>query len=197
MFNKLKGEKQMDYKSFTFAGWVTIVNAIATIPVLATNIFLEAISRQIPAVNLILIMFTTIIIIVNTFIFYKFRELLNSRFQFHDANNLILVIILANVLIGFLNILGFMFPPIQMVMKITIMILLVPFGISFIAYAVQLLKLKNELFGFLKPYAYVTIAVGVCVMTVILFVMGVLIGVAAGLMQGLILLKSAEELEFV
>ena len=187
----------MDIKSFTFAGWVTIVNAIATIPILAMNIFLEAISRHVPAVNLVLILSTTIIIIVNTFIFYKFRELLNCRYQFHNADNLILLIILANVLIGFFNILGFMIPPIQMAMKIIIMILLVPFGILFIAYAVQLLKLNNELFGFLKPYAYVTIAVGACVMTVFLFIFGVLAGVAAGIMQGLIFLKSSEELEFV
>ena len=187
----------MDNKDFTFAGWVTIINAIATTPVLAMNIFLEAISHHLPGVNLILIMSTTIIILVNTYIYYKFRELLNSRYKFHDADNLLLIIILANVLIGLLNILGFMFPSNQMVIKIIIMILLVPFGITFIAYAVQLLKLKNELFGFLKPYAYVTMAVGVCVMTVFLFIGGVLIGVAAGIMQGLILLKSAEELEFV
>jgi hypothetical protein len=187
----------MDYKSFTFAGWVTIINAIATIPVLATNILLEVISPQFPGVNFLLILSTTIIILVNTFIYYKFKELLNSRFQFHAADNLILLIILANVLIGFFNILGFMFPPIQMVIKIIIMILLVPFGFSFIAYAVQLLKLKNDLFGFLKPYAYVTIAVGVCVMTIFLFIFGVLIGVAGGIMQGLILLKSSEEIEFV
>ena len=55
----------------------------------------------------------------------------------------------------------------------------------------------DDLFGFLKPYAYTTITVGACVATAFLFLIGVLIGVAAGLMQGLIFLKSAEEVEFV
>ncbi len=187
----------MDYKSFSFVGWVAIINAIATIPVLIINIFLEGISRHFPPVNFLLIMTTTAIVLVNTYIFYRFRELLNSRFDFREADNAIYFIIVANITIGLFNILGFIFPTIQMGMKVIIMILLVPFGITFIVFAVQLLKLNNELFGFLKPYAYTTIAIGVCVTTVIFFLFGVLIGVAAGLMQGIIFLKSAEELEFV
>jgi len=187
----------MQYKNFSFVGWVTIINAIATIPVLIINIFLEGVSRHFPGVNLFLIMSTTAIVWVNTFIFYKFRELLHSRYDFREADNAIYLIIVANIAIGLFNILGFMFPPIQMGMKVIILVLLVPFGITFIFYAVQLLKLKNDLFGFLKPYAYTTIAVGVCVMTVVFFLFGVLIGIAAGLMHGLIFLKSAEELEFV
>ncbi len=187
----------MDAKQYTFVGWVAIINAIATIPILVFNIVMEQIAQHWTGVNPLIMLSMGIIVLVDTFIFYKFRELLNQRYQFHEADSIIQFIIIANILIGFFNIIGYMFPSILMIMKILILVSLVPFGIFFIVFAVQLLKLKNDLFGFLKPYAYTTIAVGVCVATVILFVFGVLIGVAAGLMQGLIFLKSAEEVEFV
>jgi hypothetical protein len=187
----------MDYKQYTFVGWVAIINAITTIPILVFNIALEQVARHWIGVNPILMLSMGIIILVDTFLYYKFRELLNRRYNFHETDSIILLIIFGNILIGFFNIIGYMIPSIQMIMKILILILLVPFGIIFIVFAVQLLKLENDLYGFLKPYAYTTIAVGVCVATVILFVFGVLIGVAAGLMQGLIFLKSAEEVEFV
>lgn len=187
----------MHSNQYTFVGWLTIINAIATIPILAFNIFMEYISKQVPAVNLLLIISSTVILIVNSFIYFKFRELLNQKYNFHETDNIILLIIFGNILIGFFNIIGFTAPPIQTSMKILILILLFPFGIMHIMFAVKLHRLKNNLFGLLTPYVYTTIAVGVCVATVILFLLGVLIGVAAGLMQGLIFLKSAEEAEFV
>jgi hypothetical protein len=187
----------MDYKQYTFVGWVAIINAITTIPILVFNIALEQVARHWIGVDPILMLSMGIIILVDTFLYYKFRELLNRRYNFHETDTIILLIILGNILIGSFNIIGYMIPPILMIMKILILVSFVPFGIFFIVFAVQLLKLENDLYGFLKPYAYTTIAVGVCVATVILFVFGVLIGVAAGLMQGLIFLKSAEEVEFV
>jgi hypothetical protein len=187
----------MDYKQYTFVGWVAIVNAIATVPIIVMSIFLEQVSQYWAGINSILVLLAGVTSIVNVYIFYKFRKLLNIRFDFHNTDRIILLIILINICLGFLNITRYMFPSTESVMKIIIMVLFVPFGISFIVFAIQLLKLKNNLFGFLKPYAYTTIAVGVCVSTVILFVVGVLIGVAGGLMQGMIFLKSAEEVEFV
>lgn len=187
----------MDHKQYTFVGWIAIINAIATIPIWVFNVALEQVARHWIGVNPILMLLLGIVIWVDTFLYYKFRELLNRRHNFHETDSIILLIIFGNILIGFFNIIGYMVPSIQMTMKIFTLVLLVPFGILFIVFGVQLLKLKNDLFGFLKPYAYTTIAVGACVATAFLFLIGVLIGVAAGLMQGLIFLKSAEEVEFV
>jgi hypothetical protein len=187
----------MDYKQYTFVGWIAIINAIATIPILVFNIGLEQVARHWTGINPILILSMGIIVLVDTFLYYKFRELLNRRYNFHETDSIILLIIFGNILIGFFNIIGYMIPSIQMIMKIPILVLFVPFGILFTVFGVQLLKLKNDLFGFLKPNAYTTITVGTCVATAILFFIGVLIDVAAGLMQGLIFLKSAEDVEFV
>jgi len=133
----------MDYKQYTFVGWVAIINAITTIPILVFNIALEQVARHWIGVNPILMLSMGIIILVDTFLYYKFRELLNRRYNFHETDTIILLIILGNILIGSFNIIGYMIPPILMIMKILILVSFVPFGIFFIVFAVQLLKLYH------------------------------------------------------
>jgi hypothetical protein len=73
-------------------------------------------------------------------------------------------------------------------------------GILSIVFAVKLLRLQDDLFGLLKPYAYATMASAVCLATVILAPVGMLVDAAATVMLGVIFLRAARGLpapEFV
>ena len=87
----------MDYKQYTFVGWVAIINAIATIPLLVFNIIMEQLAKQWIGVNPIIMLSMGVIVLVDTFLYYKFRELLNHRYQFHEADTIILLIIHLNI----------------------------------------------------------------------------------------------------
>ena len=57
--------------------------------------------------------------------------------------------------------------------------------------------MSAELLGLLKPFAYTTIASGICGVTVILMPIGMLVGIAALIIEGMIFLRAKEEVEFV
>ena len=61
----------------------------------------------------------------------------------------------------------------------------------------KLLKLKDDLFGLLKPYAYTTLAAAICGATIILMPIGLIIQLAALVIQGMIFLRAKEQVEFV
>lgn len=65
----------MDYKQYTFVGWVAIINAIATIPILVFNIAMEQVARHWTGVNPILMLSMGFIVLVDTFIYYKFQRI--------------------------------------------------------------------------------------------------------------------------
>ena len=60
-----------------------------------------------------------------------------------------------------------------------------------------LFQVSDDLFGLLKPFAYTTIASGICGVTVILMPIGMLIGLAALIIEGMIFLRAKEQVEFV
>ena len=71
------------------------------------------------------------------------------------------------------------------------------FGIANILLGLRLLKLNDDLFGMLKPLAYMSIVCGVCLASVLLSPFGMLAAVAKFIIQGIIFLRSSEEAEFV
>ena len=83
------------------------------------------------------------------------------------------------------------------ILSIITLALFVPFSIITVVFGVVLLKLKNDLFGLLNPYAFTTIASGVCGATVILAPIGLLAAIAALVMLGMIFLRAKREAEIL
>ncbi len=70
-------------------------------------------------------------------------------------------------------------------------------GIINIVFGIRLLQLKDDLFGQLKPFAYATIGSGVGIVSILLMPFGLLAAVTAYIIQGIIFLRAAEDVEFV
>jgi hypothetical protein len=77
------------------------------------------------------------------------------------------------------------------------MVLFIPYCVITVIYAYKLLKLDDDLFGLLKPFAYSTMAAGICGATIILMPIGLIIQLAAFVIQGMIFLRAKEQIEFV
>jgi hypothetical protein len=185
---------------YSLAGWLAIVSAVLLVPEIGLAVFLGFISS---GLDILVAPIHIVNLAIGIYILYVFRRLLNQQFHFRATDVLITVLILVNVVFFFVGLLELAVNTIGLALlsehelSLVTMVLFVPFSLLTIVFGVVLLKLKDDLFGLLKPYAYTTIASGVCGATIILAPIGLLAAVAALVMLGMIFLRAKREAEFL
>ena len=185
---------------YALAGWLAITSAALIFPYTILGLLFDASPRRFWA----LLPFITILLIVQTacslYAFYRFRDLLNERYQFHDVDMLIMILIWGTVLLTaflcfsrFVLLLGL--PPLAVKIPSLILILAIgiPLSILGIVFSVKLLKLKGTLNGLLKPYAITYIVGCAFFLTVVLAFLGLFAMAAVDVMLGIIFLRGREE----
>jgi hypothetical protein len=182
--------------SYTLAGWLAIASAIMIVPQVILAILIEFLVGRNPFWTMTVAVMNVVGLVIGIYVLYMFRQLLNERFSFHGVDTIVTILILANVASSLIGLIGLM-PRLHLAAGVTMAVLFVPFGILSIVFGVKLLNLKDSVFGLLKPYAYVTIASGVCAATVLLSPFGLLLGVTALVIQGIIFLKASDDTEYL
>jgi hypothetical protein len=182
-------------QSYTLAGWLAIISAILLIPEVGLAVILDFVKSDL---EVIILPIHIANLIIGIFVLYTFRRLLNREFNFHNTDVIITVMILINVVsfvIGFIELGNSMFGldlAVEQDLSLAIGVLLIN-SIVTIVFGVMLLKLKDDLFGLLQPYAYTTIVSGVCGATILLAPLGLLAAVIALVMLGMIFLRAKRE----
>lgn len=183
---------------YALAGWLAIISAILVVPEIVLSVLSEFIS---PYLNLFVLLVHTVSLIVGIYILYMFRQLLNRQFSFHRADVLIITLIVANVVFFVIGVAEIAADTMNMtgerILSLITIILFVPFSIVTVAFGVVLLKMKDDLFGLLKPFAYTTIGSGICGATIILVPLGLLAALVALVMQGMIFLRAGRDAEIL
>ncbi|MFC1475445.1 hypothetical protein ACFLQW_00400 [Candidatus Zixiibacteriota bacterium] len=181
---------------YAVAGWLAIAQAVLVLPQIALAVFVEILSESFPVANVFLVMMKITGLAVGVYVLYMFKHLLNDRYGFHKTDILILILIGANAFFFTLGIIG-LIPSLEIAVGIATIVLLVPFSVLEIIFGVLLLKLEDNLFGLKRPFAYLTIAGGVCGVTVILMPFYFLAGLVSLVIQGMIFLRAKEDMEFL
>jgi hypothetical protein len=70
---------------------------------------------------------------------------------------------------------------------------LIVFGILSIMFGTRLLRLSGNLYGLLKPFCYVTIGSGICLVTIFLLPVAITAGAIADVILGVIFFRAAEQ----
>jgi hypothetical protein len=187
----------MDSRHYAFVGWMAIAKVLVSIPILVVSIIVEITKSINPGFILFVILFALIDMFLNIYILSVFRQLLNRMFGFHLVDDLITYLIIVFIIIGTVNILGWTFFAARDIIKIFLAVLFCPLGILLTMFGFRMLQLKDSLFGLLKPYAYLTIAAGICCTTILLTFFGMLIAMLSAILQGLIFIRCSEQTEFV
>jgi hypothetical protein len=78
-------------------------------------------------------------------------------------------------------------------MEVLTVAALIGFGILSIMFGTRLLRLSGDLYGLLKPFCYVTIGSGICLVTVFLLPVAILTGAVADVILGVIFFRAAEQ----
>jgi hypothetical protein len=183
---------------YTLAGWLAIVSAVLFVSEVALAVFLKFLGLE---------LFITPVHVANLFIgiylLLKFRSLLNHQFGFYAADILITIMIVVNIVFFIIGMVEFSASTLgleleaQQTLPLITMVLFVPFSLLTILFGAVLLKMKDDLFGLLKPYAFTTIGSGVCGATIILAPLGLLAAVIALVIMGMIFLRARREAEFL
>lgn len=178
-------------KQLHLAGWFSITSAIFTIPSIVMSIFLETMGGEGAKLS------QAILIVVNlglfVYILSSLKKLLNFRFQFHDIDIYISLLIWGNVALSIFHLLSLGSKKLESGMNILSILAFIAFGILSIMFATRLLRLTGNLYGLLKPFSYTQIVSGLCFIIVVLSPVGIIAGAVADVMLGIIFFRAAEE----
>jgi hypothetical protein len=141
---------------------------------------------------------------------YRFRELLNERYEYHGVDTLVTFVIITITILVFLSVVGRMVVAllglggeavgVAILFVIPIMLLGVAIGVVSIILGVRLLSLENDLQHLIRPYAVVSIIGGVCFALIVLAPLGMLLLIAENVLLALTFFRASESeptLEFV
>jgi len=181
--------KTTDAAHLKLAGWLSITNGILTIPISAMSVFL--VSQPDSSAKLLNMILGGVSFILFIFVFLSLKGLLNARFGFHDTDIFITMLIWLNALslaFPFLE----LFPALDKLAEVVPLVLTELIGIVLIIFGIRLLRVPDTLHGLLKPFVYTSIATGVCFVSIVLMLVGLLVGIAADIILGVIFLRFAE-----
>ena len=189
---------------FSMAGWLAIAAATLTLPMFALSIGLDIVAKREPEMISALLPPYLLVVVCHTvfsiYAFLKFRTLLNHRHDFHDVDRLmtvivagIIIITLIAVPVRLLNTLGDIGLPIILGFFAFLFVAGVIMGTISIIFALRLLHLESDLNGFLKPYAYLTIAAAACFALFITAPLGMIIDAIANIVLAMIFLRPRTE----
>ncbi|MBT3234125.1 MAG: hypothetical protein HN356_15100 [Calditrichaeota bacterium] len=207
--NLVDGDK-MDNSKYTLAGWMAITGAIMIFPEIIMGILLDIKPDKL---SILVFPYTFITIAETTitlFAFFRFKHLLNKRYEFHRADTLILVIIFGSMILTSISLFARTMHTLGVlptndltfstIVSAALIILGIPLAVAGIVFGLRLLKLNQGLSGLLKPMAYTYIAGSICLASIILAPIGLLFIIAFQIMLGMAFLREGDELiepEFV
>lgn len=182
---------------YQLAGWLAIAWAIIIVPATVLDLIVQSTVYSNPVFNILVAFFTIILATLGVYVLYMFRNLLNERHNFHETDTLITLLIGFEIIIHAIKFFVNLIPSITGSTTTILAILVVPWGIIHIIFAIQLLKLSDNLSGLLKPYVFVNMGGGILMVTVILLPFSLPFFIAGSIMLGIIFFRSNEEVEFV
>jgi len=194
----------LEKNEYSMAGWLAIAAAVLTLPMFGLSLTVDIIAKKAPEVAMMVLIPYIVVTLCHTafsiYAFIRFRTLLNRRHAFHEVDALVTAIVTGVIVmtvtalpIKVLNTLGLIGMPLIIAFVAFIFIFALTMGVLSMIFAVKLLHLDHDLNGYLKPYAYITIAAAACFALVITAPLGMIIDAVGNVVLALIFLKPEAE----
>lgn len=182
----------LNEKNLNLAGWLSVVSAVLALPVLIIS-FISGILEDKSATLLYLeALLNTGYVVLYVYILIMFRRLLNEKSAFHDVDKYFTFLIWINISITVISIIALPFPEAQSIIGIGVLVLLIPFGVIYVVFGIKLLNCEDNLFGYLKPFSYMTIVTGVMIAVIVLALLGIITTMISDVILALIFFKAAK-----
>jgi hypothetical protein len=178
-------------EQLTRAGWISIANAVFTIPAIVMSFFLESAEGTGPRLAQAILIVVGLGLFIYVLLFLK--QLLHLRFRFHDVDLYISYLLWGNLSLSLFHLLSLVSPEFEWAVAILSILAYIFFGILSILFSSRLLRLPYRFYGLLKAYCYITMISGACFVTVVLLPLGILVGAASDVILGIVFFRAAEE----
>jgi hypothetical protein len=182
----------LDEKSLNLAGSFSIAAAVLSVPLVMVQLISVSPGGQSAAFLILQTLFSVAYVAISVYVLIMFKRLLNQKASFYDVDRYIDFIIWVNIASAALQIITLPMKGAQETIGTVFLILLVLIGIILVLFGVKLQKCNDDLFGYLKPYSYLTIASGVMIAIYILALFGIIISLICDVILALIFFKSAK-----
>ena len=174
----------METRDFSLAGWLSVALAVVLVPyvgVVAAEAWAEAAGGGSIGLGVLAFFLLAAITAASVWLYLEFRRLLN-RSGFHGIDTLVPILIVLSIVMVFI-------PDSWLV--IGLLLALVSCAVS-IVFGIRLLKFSEDPTGLVKPFAYLLVAVSICMATLVLSPLGLLLGIALYIVQAMIFFRAGE-----
>jgi hypothetical protein len=170
------------------AGWLAVVSAVLTIPLVLVEL-----SAQAHDLRLLRDLLGLVATGLSIYLYLTLGELLQVRFGFHEADTAIRFLVGVVVVLFGLSLLGHVATrhPFDSVLGYVSTAAAAALGVGLIVFSFRLRRLQDRLYGYLRPYAYANLALGVCLASVVLLPVGIVASVVADALMALIFFAAA------
>jgi hypothetical protein len=207
-FKEYERRLKMNENQYSLAGWVAIAQAIifplALFMAIAQGLIGVAVfgyhGPSFGPSDLLFMLFT----VMWAYTLWMFRVYLNERYDYHDLDFLITAAICVTIFLqmtslglrGMIFLLGSMFETVFIFFYLTFAVVaMVTAGILDILIAVKLLQIRQGANDLLKAFAYITMAVGILEVTIILSPLAFVLVPVYCVILGMIFLGKQEEVQ--
>lgn len=181
----------LNEKSLNLAGWLSVVAAALYFPQIIIGLISELSADKSKTFLYLEALLNTGFIVIYVYIFVMLKRLLNEKAAFHDTDKYITFLVWTNVVITVISVIALPFPEAQEVVGAGIIYLMVPLGVIYVVFGIKLLNCEDNLFGYLKPFSYLTIATGIMTAVVVLVFFGFITAIISDIILALIFFKAA------
>jgi hypothetical protein len=183
----------MTGSSLRRAGWLAMISAVLTLPLFwfslqnqgSTDLSLKVVDAIIQVLGACLFVVLSVVL----------RRFLGRRFAFHAADRVIGLMIISNLAIGVFSLAATFVPGMQQAMAAVIIGAAFALGVLQLRFGYLLLALPDDLGGMCRPYAYLNMAVGACLASIVLAPLAIVLSAIADVMLGTIFLQAARSID--
>ncbi len=190
--NRKTEKRMLDEKNLNLAGWLSIIAAGLIIPGLAISLSLEMAKEKSFALLSLEGLYNIGYGLISVYLFVMFKRLLNQKASFHEVDTYINLLIWLTIAHMALNVIALPFTEAKELLEMGMYFLLIPIGLIHVVFGAKLLKSEDNLFGYLKPLSYLTIATGIMMALIVLALFAMITCIIGNVILALVFFKSAK-----
>lgn len=201
-------ESEMKERNYFLAGGLSIINAVVFLLFIFNIAGWEDYNKPFPVFMKIL--FNIAVILSHLYCFYMLKVFINERFEVHKTDKWIVTLVLTLLAAVIIKLSGDLFHLTGKIDDKIVFVLFVLSGFSQVIFSINLFKIKEEHFGLLRPFAFISFVCGICILLInvldyvkirplvgVVFFLSIVVIIVYYTFLGIIFFKAKEGAEFV
>lgn len=182
----------MNRSRLKLAGFITLVNAILTVPFFFYSAMQD--DRRAAASRVVDGSITVISLVLTVYILRALQNYLHARYRFTETDPLIAVLVRLNMVAAACAVTGNIFSGLEEGSSVAVFFLVVAIGAVQLFLGLRLLRINDPLTPLFRPFCWLTAATGFLLASVVMLPAGVVAGAVSDVMLATMFMQTADRL---